>query len=121
MMRLPPFTYVGARTVAEATRVLAEHGPPDLLLNNAALMNAPSSPDTPPPKVNWLRFCSSTLNVTSSLSSPSERTSFWTSMLISHDAFGRYRGGNAANSARTSTAPCPPRFQHTNCWRASGL
>ena len=36
-----------------------------------ALMNVPSSPLTPPPKVNWLRFCSSTLNVTSTLFSAS--------------------------------------------------
>ena len=34
-------------------------------------MKVPSRPETPPPKVNWLRFCSSTLKVTSSLSSPS--------------------------------------------------
>ena len=36
-------------------------------------MNVPSSPETPPPKVNWLRFCSWTLKVTSSLSSPEGR------------------------------------------------
>jgi outer membrane protein insertion porin family len=36
-----------------------------------ALTKVPSSPLTPPPNVNWLRFCSSTLKVTSILSSAS--------------------------------------------------
>jgi 4-hydroxybenzoyl-CoA reductase subunit beta len=32
MMRLPPFTYVAPRTVAEAARALAEHGPEAMLV-----------------------------------------------------------------------------------------
>ena len=40
------------------------------MVEKDALMNVPSRPLTPPPNVNWFRFCSSTLNVTSSLSSP---------------------------------------------------
>ena len=37
------------------------------MVEKLALMKVPSSPETPPPKVNWLRFCSSTLKVTSTL------------------------------------------------------
>jgi hypothetical protein len=44
--------------------------PRKFVVENDALMNVPSRPETPPPNVNWLRFCSSTLNVMSSLSSP---------------------------------------------------
>ncbi len=40
------------------------------MVENDALRKVPSSRETPPPKVNWLRFCSWTLKVTSTLSSP---------------------------------------------------
>ena len=46
--------------------------PRKLAVENEALRKVPSRPLTPPPNVNWLRFCSSTLKVTSSFSSPSE-------------------------------------------------
>jgi hypothetical protein len=44
--------------------------PRKFAVEKLALMNVPSSPLTPPPNVNWLRFCSVTLKVTSMRSSP---------------------------------------------------
>ena len=37
------------------------------MVEKLALRKVPSRPETPPPNVNWLRFCSSTLKVTSTL------------------------------------------------------